>query len=210
MTILFVKYDNRVVLDVEVIEETTLAAVVLEPLRARILASLQEPGSATTVAKQLGEPRQKVNYHLRLLEENGLVEFVGERQRRGLAERLVVATARSYVVSPAALPHQLPDPSQVSQLSARYLVAVAARLLREVGSLTKGATRAGKPLATLTIDTEVRFASADDRARFGADLTEAVTRLVAEYHDEAAEGGREHRLVVAAHPKPKEQRADDT
>jgi hypothetical protein len=29
---------------------------------------------------------------------------------------------------------------------------------------------------------------------------QAVTSLVAKYHDERAEGGREHRLVVAVHP----------
>ena len=34
-------------------------------------------------------------------------------------------------------------------------------MVREVGQLARGADRAGKPLATLAIDTEIRFASAD-------------------------------------------------
>jgi hypothetical protein len=46
----------------------------------------------------------------------------------------------------------------------------------------------------------VRFGSAADRAGFTAELTAAVTSLVAKYHDEQAEGGREHHLVIAVHP----------
>jgi hypothetical protein len=63
---------------------------------------------------------------------------------------------------------------------------------------------AGKGLATLAVDTEVRFRSATDRAAFSHELTEAITRLVSKYHDESAPGGRAHRLVVVAHPLPQE------
>jgi hypothetical protein len=35
-------------------------------------------------------------------------------------------------------------------------------------------------------------------------LAQAVTALVAKYHDESAERGRDHRLVVAIHPSVKE------
>jgi hypothetical protein len=41
-----------------------------------------------------------------------------------------------------------------------------------------------------------------DRAAFRNELTEAITKLVAKYHDECAPGGRAHRLVVVAHPLP--------
>ena len=188
-------------LDVDVIEDAATAVAALDPVRAAVLASLAEPGSATTVAERLGLPRQKVNYHLRTLEQHGLVELVEERPRRGLTERVVRATARSYVVSPAALGVSGADPARTDRLSTRYLLAVAARLVREVGGLARRADAAGKPLATLTLDTEICFASAADRAAFTADLTAAVTALVARYHDESP-GGRRHRLVVAAHPRP--------
>ncbi|MEL7155773.1 MAG: helix-turn-helix domain-containing protein, partial [Actinomycetota bacterium] len=55
--------------DVEVIEEPSVAAAVLDPLRAEVLAALAEPGSASTVAEALGQPRQKINYHVRALEQ---------------------------------------------------------------------------------------------------------------------------------------------
>jgi DNA-binding transcriptional ArsR family regulator len=188
------------VLDVEVIEEAAVAVAALDPVRAAVLAALAEPGSATTVARQLGLPRQKVNYHLRTLEEHGLVELVEQRPRRGLTERVVQATARGYVVSPGALGRSGADPGRTDRLSTRYLIAVAARLVQEVGLLARRAEAAGRPLATLTVDAEIRFASAVDRAAFTAELTDAVASLVARYHDE---GGRPHRLVVAAHPLPR-------
>jgi DNA-binding transcriptional ArsR family regulator len=192
------------VLDVEVIEEPAAAAAALDPVRATILAALAEPGSATTVAAALDLPRQKVNYHLRTLEQHGLVELVVERPRRGLTERVVRATARAYVVSPAALGRSGADPARTDRLSTRYLVAVAARLVREVGLLARRADAAGRRLPTLTIDTEIRFASAAQRAAFTAELTRAVTALAADYHDETAADGRWHRLLVAAHPRPGE------
>ncbi|MEW9533703.1 ArsR family transcriptional regulator, partial [Microbispora sp. NPDC049125] len=50
------------------------------------------------------------------------------------------------------------------------------------------------------IDARVRFASAADRAAFAEELASTVATLVSRYHDENAEGGREHRLVLAVHP----------
>ena len=190
-------------LDVEVLDDPAASVAVLDPRRARVLAALAEPGSATTVAAALGEPRQKVNYHLRALEAAGLVSLVEERPRRGLTERVVVATARSYVVSPGALGPIATDPARVDRWSSRYLVALAARLVREVGGLARRADAAGRPLATLALDTEVRFASAADRAAFTEELSASVLALAAQYHDESAPDGRPHRLVVAAHPVPR-------
>lgn len=189
-------------LDLEVIDDPATAVAALDPVRSAVLAALAEPGSATTVAKALGLPRQKVNYHLRLLEECGLVRLVEERPRRGLTERVLVATAHGYVLSPSTLGASAADPARTDRLSSRYLIALAARLVREVADLSRRAEAAGRSLPTLSLDTEIRFASAADRAAFTAELTEAVTRLAARYHDEQAEGGRWHRLVVAAHPRP--------
>lgn len=55
-------------------------------------------------------------------------------------------------------------------------------------------------MAYYGVDTEVRFRSATERAAFTSELTDAITKLVAKYHDESAPGGRRHRLVVVAHP----------
>jgi len=190
--------------EVAVIEDPAAAAVSLDPVRARLLAELAEPGSATMLASRVGLARQKVNYHLRELERHGLVELVEERRKGNVTERLMRATAGSYVISPAALAAVQPDPSRSpDRLSARWLLAVAARLVRDVGALVSGATRAGKRVATFALDGEVRFASAADRSAFAEELASAVTALVSKYHDESAEGGRPHRIVVAVHPSVK-------
>lgn len=188
-------------LDVEVIDEPAAAVVALDPVRARLLAELVEPASAAALAERLGRARQKVNYHLRTLEAHGLVRVAEERRWGGLTERLLVATAASYVVSPGALGEAASDPGRASdRLSAHYLIALAARIVREVGELARRAEKADRRLATLGLDTEIRFRSAAERAAFADDLSAAVTKLVSRYHDASAPGGRRHRVVVAAHP----------
>jgi hypothetical protein len=93
----------------------------------------------------------------------------------------------------------------MDRLSASYLVALAARVIREVGQLLRKSEELNKRLATLSIDTEVTFRSAQDRAAFSSELTAAVVALVSRYHDESAEGGaggRRHRLMIGAYPTP--------
>ena len=205
-----IRLDNKscqdyhlLVLDIQVIDDPAAATVALEPMRSRLLSELAAPASAATLAARVGLARQKVNYHLHALEAHGLVRLAQERKWGGLTERLLVATAASYVVSPSALGPVAADPSrEIDRLSASYLIALGARVVREVGDLVRRAKETGKRLATLAVDTEVRFRSATDRAAFSNELTEAITKLVSKYHDESAPGGRAHRLVVVAHPLP--------
>jgi hypothetical protein len=145
-----------------------------------------------------------VNYHLRELERHGLIELVEERKRGSFTERVMRATAASYVISPMASAAVQPDPSRSpDRLSARWLLAVASRLVRDVGLLLTRSSKAGKRVATYAMDGEIRFANAADRAAFAEELTNTITRLVSKYHDESAERGRAHRLVVAVHPTVK-------
>lgn len=191
--------------DVEVIDDPAAAKVALAPVRSRLLAELAEPASAATLAPRLGLTRQKVNYHLRALEKHGLAKVAGNREWGGLRERLLVASAASYVVSPRALGPVSMDPDRsADRLSAGYVIALAARVIREVGALLRRAREVGKRLPTLAIDTEIRFQSAADRASFTAELTQAVNTLVARYHNESDPGGRAHRLLIVAHPLAKE------
>jgi DNA-binding transcriptional ArsR family regulator len=193
-------------LDVEVIADPAAAVSALDPMRSRLLAELAEPASAAALAHRMGIARQKVNYHLRALEDHRLVTEAGERRWGGLKERLLVATAASYVVSPGALGPVATDPGRADdRLSASYLIALSARAVREVGELWRTAREKNKRLATLSVDTAIRFRSPADRAAFTSELSDALTSLVARYHDESNPEGRSYRLVVAAYPKPKEE-----
>jgi DNA-binding transcriptional ArsR family regulator len=199
-----VKEEPGGVQDVEVIESAAAAAVALDPLRARLLGELAVPASAAALADRVGLPRQKVHYHLRALEAHGLVELAEQRRHGGLTERVLRATAASYVVSPAAVSAVAADPgASEDRRSAAYLVALAGRLVREVGALVRRAGASGTRVATLSVDTTIGFRSAADRAAFADDLTAAVLDLAARYHHD---DGRPHRLVVAAHPLPEESR----
>jgi DNA-binding transcriptional ArsR family regulator len=187
--------------DVQVIEDPEIAAVALEPVRSRLLAELGEPASAATLAARVGLARQKVNYHLKALEAHGLVRQTHERKWGGLTERLLVASASSYVVSPSALGDAATDPGKhLDKLSASFLIALGARMVREVGELVRLARESHKRLATFSLDTEIRFRSAADRAAFSTELAEAIAALASKYHDESAIGGRNHRLTVVAYP----------
>ena len=189
--------------DVEVIDRPEAAVAALDPTRNRLLAELWQPASAATLAARLGLKRQRINYHLRAMEEHGLVAVADTRVWGGLTERLMVASANSYTASPEVFGPVAVDPVRSSdRLAASYLIALGARLVREIGDLLRRARQANKDLATLAIDTEIRFASPADRAAFTHELNRAVTELAGRYHDAAAPGGRPHRLVVVAHPTP--------
>lgn len=189
--------------DIGVIDSAEAATAALAPIRTRLLAELTEPGSATTLAARLGVPRQKLNYHLRQLEKHGLVELVEERRRGNVTERILRASSSSFVVSPGVMGRVQPAVgAEPDQASPRWLLALASRMVREVGELVVGARRAGKQVGTFGLDGEVRFATPADRAAFAAELTDAVTRLVSRYHDDSAEGGRRHRLVLGMHAVP--------
>ena len=193
-------------LDLGVIDDPAAASVALDPIRSRLLSELREPASAAALAERVGLPRQKVNYHLRKLEAHGLVGEASRKRWGGLTERRLVATASAYVVSPGAMgPAAVDLDREMDRLSASYLIALAARAVREVGDLIRRARDAGKHLATLSVDTVIRFRSAKERAAFTRELTETINRLVATYHDESAPGGRSHRLVLMAHPVPQPQ-----
>jgi DNA-binding transcriptional ArsR family regulator len=188
---------------IDLIRDAETAAAALQPSRLEILEALREPDSAAGVARRLGQPRQRVGYHLRELERRGLVRHVEDRKRGNCVERIVQATARHYLVSPSVLGSLAADPSVVlDRFSSAYQVAVVAKTLRDVALLQEGARQAGRKLPTMTLQTDVRFANAAAQSAFAEDLANALAQLVSRYHDEAAEGARTFRFTLTGHPAP--------
>lgn len=186
-----------------VVRELAQAASLVDPVRVALLERLHEPASASSLARDLGLPRQRLNYHLRELERAGLVELVEERRKGNCIERLVRATARSYLISPQILGALGRTPEERrDRFSASYLLGAAARLLQQLSDQVSRAAAAKKRVATLTLETDVRFASAADRAAFAEDLAAAVARIAAKYHEADAPGGRTVRLLIGAYPAP--------
>lgn len=154
------------------------------------------------MARSLGLPRQRIGYHVRELQKQGLLREVGTRRKGSATERLLQTTARHYLISPEVLGALGADPSEVrDRLSSSYLVAVAAESIRAVSRLRAGAERAGKQLPTLTMHVDVRFGTPDRQQEFARELADALARLVQRYHDPEAAGGRTFTFALLGHPK---------
>lgn len=187
----------------QIIQNAESAAALFHADRRRVLSALTDADSAAGVARRLEMPRQTVNYHLHALENAGLVEMVERRMKGNCAERLVRATAKAFVISSEAL-GDLGVCEVQDQFSSDYLVAASARVVRDLAILRARADKAKKKLATLTLETEIRFAGAAERQSFTTELTATLARLAAKYNDDKAPGGRSFRVVVGALPKVKE------
>jgi DNA-binding transcriptional ArsR family regulator len=186
-----------------VIRENRRAISLLRGTRQELMRHLTRPNSASGLARELGIPRQRLNYHLRQLEQEGLVELVEERRRGNCVERVVRATANAFVISPEALGDLgAGAEKELDRASAAFQVATAARTIREVSTLDAAAQEAGKRLVTLTLDSEIRFADARERAAFATGLAEALAALLVRFHSPDAPEGRTYRLLGLVHPKP--------
>ena len=183
------------------------AALLVHPLRLKILAALLEPDSASGIARRMHLPRQTVNYHVRALARARFLTRAGRRRRRRLFEQCYVTTARGYVLSPDLLGSLAAHPAQLQdRFSADYLLALASAIQSELGGVAERAERAGKRFATLSLNSEIRFTSAEQRTRFTKELHIAIAGILARHtspHTTAngsAGDGRPFRLVIGCYP----------
>lgn len=176
------------------------ALKMLDPMRLKILEELRSPDSASGVARKLGLARQKVNYHLRELEKHGFVEAVEERRKGNCVERIVQATARYYLILPQTLGQMALDPETVQdRFSSTYLVALAAQAIQDLASLQQSAAKAQKKLPTLSLQSEIRFASAAERNAFAEELSNEIAKLILKY-DREGKGSRRFRMLLGLYP----------
>ncbi len=176
----------------------------LHTTRLELLENLGEPSSAAALARRLGLPRQRVNYHLRELEAQRLIELVEEHRKGSCVERVYQRTGWSYAISTAALGRLGTMPDDIhDRFSSAYQIWLASRAVRDLGYLQSGARAAGKKLPTFALEVEVRFASANTRSEFAEELAACVADLVRKYHDDKTGGGRKFRFYLGAYPRPK-------
>jgi DNA-binding transcriptional ArsR family regulator len=187
------------------LEDSGQVRAALSPLRRELLDLLHEPASASELGARLGLPRQKVNYHLGVLERAGLVRLVETRARRGCTERILQATAAEFVVDPQLMGEPRTLRSQ-DRFAADHLIQVAADTVRDVSRQQAGADEAQKRLLTFTIEAEVSFGQPADVYRFTDALAEAVQVAASEFALES--GGQRYRVVVGGHPAPQPDRSE--
>jgi len=186
---------------VEVLADPGRVAALLPPIRRKLLHNLDQPDSASGLARKLGITRQKINYHLRELERAGFVELAEERQQRGCTERLVRVTSRALLISEDFLGRFAANPDQIRDtFSSAYLIAAAGRAVRDCATLRQRADHAHQKLATLAIETEISFQSAGDFKAFAEELAEHAARLAVKYNRSGTPGARRFRVLLASHP----------
>jgi DNA-binding transcriptional ArsR family regulator len=169
------------------------------PTRLRILASLRVPSSAAAVARELGQPRQRVNYHVKELERAGLIRPVGERRSGNLTESLYQAVAGTFVVSPrVAWVDARRTGALAEQPALDDLVAVGERLQRSAALLLDRAAFDGEMITGAVVEAEVRLADEAHRAAFLSDYAALVKK-------HGGVGGDPLRVVLAIHPDPVER-----
>jgi DNA-binding transcriptional ArsR family regulator len=177
------------------------AAVALSPFRLGLLKGLEEPESASGLARRLGLPRQQVNYHLRELERAGFIEMSEARQRRGCTERIMRLTSRvSFPRADDDAPPEVRADQEGHGFASAHLLAAASAVASEVAELRARAEAAGTRLVTTTLQSEIHFPTPDDYRAFVEGLTAAVTRLVARHAAPDDPRSRAHRLTITLNP----------
>jgi hypothetical protein len=188
-------------LPLEIIDDPARARAALQPIRLRLLQLLDRPQSAPQLAKAVGMPRQRVLYHLRKLEAQRLVDAHEHGKVGRRIDRSYVRTATSYAIAPKTLGGVAIDPRAVTDaFSSAYLSAVAGRALNDLAALGRAAAARGKRVPTLTLETDVRFATPADQRRFADELTAALATLAAKYHHPDAPQGRTFRVFACGYP----------
>jgi DNA-binding transcriptional ArsR family regulator len=197
------------------VSEMPRAAALLHPLRLRILDALREPDSAAGLARRLRLPRQKVNYHVRELARAHFLERAGQRRRRNMIERRFRTTAQGYILSPELLGRLgLPQTKVQDAFSAAYLLGLLSLAQSELGRASREAAQQGKRLATLSVSSELRFESTEQRARFTDEMQRAIVDVIGRYAspytlaDGTSGPGRPYRLMLGCYPIPPKPKVD--
>jgi DNA-binding transcriptional ArsR family regulator len=169
------------------------------PTRVAILEALRRPASAAEVGRELGQPRQRVNYHLKELEKAGLVQRTGTRAKGNLVESLYRAVARSFVVSPKVVWNH---PDRVAALRRSHalgtLVELGERLQRDAAVLLDRAAFDGEDIPSAAVTADVTFPDEAARAAF-MDEYLRTTRELLERH--GARRGERFRAILAVYPE---------
>ena len=186
--------------------DTRAMSALASPARRQILAALAEANdSASGLAERLGDSRQRINYHMRALDEAGLVELAEERPRRGLVEKIFRPAGRSFALDPAIL-GSLDAGEAIAEgdrWAAAYAIALASRVTREVAALRARAANEEKRLAVASLDTTVRLVDPKSMEAFVEELAGTIAEIVAR-HDDPDPGARPFRITCCTHPAPGE------
>src|SRR6202020_1660488 len=112
--------------------ETTLAAIVAHPTRARCFSILAErTASPVEIAQEIGKDVGHVGYHVRKLQQLDLIELVDEKPVRGAVEHFYRAIERPVVTEEEFVGQSIEDREVFTRASLQLHVADVARAMDE-------------------------------------------------------------------------------
>ena len=161
------------------------------------------PDSAAGVARQLGEPRQRINHHVRELAKAGLLVEAGERRKGNFVEQLYESAAGTFVAVAAphvgrrraAAGHRRPGLARSTSSTSESGCSATPR------SLLDRAAFDGEEIPAVAVEATVRFADAEARAAFLDDYLALTARLIEQH---ATADGDAFTVALVAHPTTEE------
>jgi len=174
--------------------------MIRNPFKLQILQYLNEPHSASEVAKFCGESPQKMNYHFKKLENAGLIWKVGTRSVRNLVEVLYESVAEQYVVTEQTgiqsdLVQQLKDQGPLM-----HLYDLSEQIKKDTVELLNHVEDAVH-VPSAALDFQVQFANEEERKAFLDEYIELVHGLVSKYQAEHTTETPRFKAVLAVYPE---------
>ncbi|HUS15509.1 MAG TPA: helix-turn-helix domain-containing protein [Chloroflexia bacterium] len=187
------------------IEDVDQAAALLKPQRIEMLKLMDQPRTCLELGRIFGETPQKIYYHIKALQNAGLVEQVGARRVRGTVEGSYQARARSYWLASDLVGQIGGVAIAQDQASLRHLLSLTEEMRGDIGHL---AQQVGREMPSLGLSLHVELDQESRRAEFMADV-ESMARILARKYgatagadDSDAQPPRSlFRLVLACYPK---------
>lgn len=186
------------------IEDVEQAMTLLKPMRIEIVKQMYEPRTCTELGEFFGESAQKIYYHIKALQEVGLIERVGEQRRRGAIEGHYQAKALSYWLSPQLVGQIGGDTPTANQTSLRFLLSLAEETLQDVGRLGQ---QVGQNIPSLGVSAYIYLSEAR-RPEFLQEVTEIFEHLAHKYGLPEASPenvAQSYRLILSCYPKESPQ-----
>jgi len=186
-------------LNLEVVDSPEAIACLTDPVRQRILRALRQEGSASSISRTLNQPRQKLAYHIKKLEQAGLLKHIRDQKKGNCTERILKATATRYLLAPNAVGSDLSTDELQDRLSANALLALAAGCIDEVCQVQQAAGH--KRISTISLDTEVGFCDQEEKAAFAEALARSFTEVAARFPVREDVPQQRFKLIIGAYPK---------
>jgi DNA-binding transcriptional ArsR family regulator len=174
------------------LERLDQAEALLRPGRIEILRQLAAPASCTDVAGRLGQAPQKVYYHVKRMEQAGLVDRVAQRQVRGITEGIYQASGGSYWLAPD-LVGAIGQRQAADEMSLGYLLSLSEQLQSDLAGL---AGKTGER-PSLGMSGEVRL-QPERRHEFLSDLRAAIQGVLTKH---GGADGAAFKVAFACYPK---------